>query len=407
MKTSFGRLPTRKKGGRPKPTSQRLHIGIDGRYIQDHFPGIGRYIYSLAGALAKAAPDVAFSLYYDPQARNSRFDIEALSQENVSSRPVRIPIFSPVDQWRWRSILAKDRVDLFHSPYYLKPPLLPCLSVITFHDLIGKIHPEHLPSVRERTLFAFTSHLATRTADSIITVSRASKADLVRYLHIRPEHINVVYEAAASAFRPLPRDRARADLQSCRLPESFALYLGINKPHKNLAMLVRAWSALVQQCESSWTGGPPALVIAGHHDQRYPQARDEAERLGLGKMVIFMEDVPEHLLPSLYNASDIFMFPSLYEGFGLPVLEAMACGLPVLCSNTSSLPEVAGDAAILLPPADEKAWADAVRLVMLDEQLRSGLRAKSLARAAEFSWDKAAQATLKVYRAVVAGKGKQ
>ncbi|MCL5256483.1 MAG: glycosyltransferase family 4 protein [Chloroflexi bacterium] len=407
MRVPINRLKRRPRAHLPETEVRSLRIGIDGRYIQDHFPGVGRYSYNLAEALARVAPETSFTLYYDPLAANSRFDLQAPKRENLTLNPVRIPVFSRANQWRWRRILARDRIDLFHSPYYLIPPLLSCPSVVTFHDLIAKIFPEHLPSLRERALFSITCHLATRTANSIITVSQASKADLVRYLHLKPEHISVVYEAAAPNFEPIPGEKARADLQSFALPEHFALYVGINKPHKNIVTLVRAWSSLARQPESSWVDGPPALVIAGHYDKRYQQARDEAERLGLGKLIVFLEDVPENLLPSLYNAADIFVFPSLYEGFGLPVLEAMACGLPVLCSDTSSLPEIAGLAAILLPPEDEKAWTDAIRVVMLDEQLRAGLRAKSLARAGEFSWDNTAQATLKVYRTVLASRGKR
>ncbi len=185
------------------------------------------------------------------------------------------------------------------------------------------------------------------------------------------------------------------------------LYLGSNKPHKNLVRLVEAWRI----ANSKWQIADSRLVIAGAWDARYPEARERAEALvttdpaSSFQLPVWLGPVPEADLPALYAAATAFVFPSLYEGFGLPVLEAMACGTPVICSNTSSLPEVAGAgqaAAWLVDPFDTAALADAIRRVLLDPDLRVGLREKGLARAREFTWTQTAAQTLAIYRRTLA-----
>nr|HID12930.1 glycosyltransferase family 1 protein [Anaerolineae bacterium] len=169
----------------------------------------------------------------------------------------------------------------------------------------------------------------------------------------------------------------------------------INKPHKNLMRLIEAWSSVIK----SLGFGHWSLAIAGHWDPRYPQARQKVAELGLDS-VIFLGEVAEADLPALYSAADLFVFPSLYEGFGLPVLEAMACGTPVVCSNTSSLPEIVGDAALTFDPLDVEEMAAKIKEALYDETLREEMREKGLRQAAKFSWEKTARETLKIYREV-------
>jgi alpha-1,3-rhamnosyl/mannosyltransferase len=183
------------------------------------------------------------------------------------------------------------------------------------------------------------------------------------------------------------------------LPEYFVLYLGSNKPHKNLGRLVEAWA---QFRNSKFE--IRSLVVAGHWDSRYPQAQQKATELGLGEAVRFLGDVSEADLPALYNLATVFAFPSLYEGFGLPPLEAMACGTPVVCANTSSLPEVVGDAALLFDPLDVPALAAALAQALSDADLRTALHARGLARARLFSWERTARETLAVYRQAVGNR---
>jgi alpha-1,3-rhamnosyl/mannosyltransferase len=175
------------------------------------------------------------------------------------------------------------------------------------------------------------------------------------------------------------------------LPERYVLYLGSNKPHKNLIRLIEAWALLAEY------GTRSTLLIAGTWDPRHPEPRLLARRLGL-ENIRWLGPVPEPDIPALYAGATAFVFPSLYEGFGLPVLEAMACGTPVACSNTSSLPEVVGDAALLFDPTDAAGIAEALSRLMHDADLRADLRERTLRQAARFSWERTARATLTVYR---------
>ncbi len=384
-----------------------MRIGIDGRYIQDHFPGIGRYTYSLIRALAQVASDDSFIVLHNPALRNTRYDVAALARHpNVTLVPVDVPTFSTAEQTRLPWFVRRLRLDVLHSPYYIKPYLLPCPSVVSLYDLISARYPQYLPSPWARLAFAATTRLAITTARRLITLSAASRRDLAELYGVPPERVTVTPLASDEHFRPI---EDVAVLETMRrkyaLPERFVLYLGSNKPHKNLVRLVKAWS-LVLSPQSPVPNrqsaiGNRQLVVAGHWDPRYPQAQQKATELGLGEAVRFLGDVAEADLPALYNLATVFAFPSLYEGFGLPPLEAMACGTPVVCANTSSLPEVVGDAALLFDPLDVQAMAATIAQALSDASLRAALRARGLARARLFSWERTARETLATYREAV------
>jgi glycosyltransferase involved in cell wall biosynthesis len=390
-----------------------MRIGIDGRYIQDHFPGIGRYTYSLIEALARVAGDESFIVLHNPALRNTRYDVAALARyDNVTLVPVDVPTFALAEQTRLPWLVWKLRLDVLHSPYYIKPYLLSCPSVVSLYDLIAARYPQYLPSPWARLAFAITTRLAITTARLLITLSAASRRDLAELYGVPPERVAVTPLAADEHFQPIAE---ATTLDAVRrkycLPEHFVLYLGSNKPHKNLVRLVEAW-ALILSPQSSGPNrqsaigaahgppprGNPQLVIAGHWDPRYPQAQQKATESGLEENVRFLGDVSEADLPALYNLAAIFAFPSLYEGFGLPPLEAMACGTPVVCANTSSLPEVVGDAALLFDPLDVQAMAATIAQALSYADLRAALRARGLARARLFSWGQVARETLAAYR---------
>jgi glycosyltransferase involved in cell wall biosynthesis len=370
-----------------------LRIGIDGRYIEDHFPGIGRYTYNLINKIPEIAREADFVVLHDPRLLNTRYDVEGLAHHpNLQLVAVDIPTLSLKEQYRLRSLAQGLSLDLLHSPYYIKPHWLPCPSVVTVFDLIPMIYPQSLPHRWLTWVFRGTAALAIRRADGIITISQSAKDDLVRLFGASPDEIAVSYLAADQRFRPVPDEEIERIRQKHGLPKRYMLYLGINKPHKNLVFLLQVFSQLKTEV---------TLVLAGKEDPRYPQAREEAERLDLGDSVVFLGEVADRDLPMLYNGAELFVFPSLYEGFGLPVLEAMACGTPVVCSNTSSLPEIVGDAAITLDPLDREAWVTALTEVLEKVHLRAELRAKGLEQAARFTWEKAAKETLAVYSSLV------
>lgn len=370
-----------------------MRIGIDGRYIEDHFPGIGRYTYNLINKMPEVAPDADFVIFHDPRLLNTRYDVEDLARHpNLQLVSVDVPTLSLKEQYRLPSLAKSLSLDLLHSPYYIKPYWLPCPSVVGIHDLIPMIYPQHLPHRWTAWIFRAAASLAVRRASHVITLSESTKADLVRLSGTSPENITVTYLAADERFRPLERKECNSVLHRYGLPRKFILYLGINKPHKNLVFLLQVFSQVETEVK---------LVLAGKEDPRYPQARQEAERLNLGERVVFLGEVADNDLPMLYNGAELFVFPSLYEGFGLPVLEAMACGTPVICSSTSSLPEIVGDAPLTLDPLDRDAWVAALAELLEKAALRAEMRTKGLRRAQTFSWEDTARRTWLVYQRIL------
>jgi glycosyltransferase involved in cell wall biosynthesis len=370
-----------------------VRIGIDGRYITDHYPGIGRYTYSLATELPELAPDTDFVLFYDPRSTNTRYDVGRLAgQDNLRLLSVDSPTRSLQEQYGLRSLAKALSLDLLHSPYYIMPYWLHCPSVVTMYDLIPMIYPQYLPHRWAAWMFRAAASLATRRANHVIAISESTKRDLVRFFGIPEDRITVTHLAADEKFRPLGSEQLENTVGAYGLPERYILYLGINKPHKNLPFLLQVFRELRTKAK---------LVLAGKEDPRYLQAREETRRLGLEDRVVFLGDVPEKDLPAIYNGAEVLVFPSLHEGFGLPVLEAMACGTPVVCSNSSSLPEIVGDAAITLDPRDVGVWVAALTLVLENQQVRAELKAKGLEQANKFSWNKTARETLDVYQSVL------
>jgi glycosyltransferase involved in cell wall biosynthesis len=364
-----------------------LRVAFDGRTIGDHFPGIGRYAFNLARALVERPNPPELTLLNDPRQRNTRFDLESLAGAKIAAAP---SVFSPAAQWRIPPQLRRSGVDLYHSPYYLMPYWSGVPAVVTFHDLIPMRYPAYY-TAWARLIFSITMRLAVRTAARIIAISQATARDVCRTFGLDPTRISVIPEAPDPHFRPQPKDAQTLVLQRLGLPERYLLYFGSNKPHKNLPRLVEAF--LGQNADI-------ALIIAGHWDPRYPQARAAVEKAEASDRVRFMGAIAEADLPTVYGEAEAFVFPSEYEGFGLPPLEAMACGVPVACSNASSLPEVVGEAALLFNPLDVNDIRDKLNRLGSEPMLRDDLREKGLAQARKFSWAEAAERTLSVYESV-------
>ncbi len=370
-----------------------MRIGIDGRYIEDHFPGIGRYTYNLINKIPEIAPEADFLVFHDPRLLNTRYDVEDLARHpNLQLVSVDVPTLSLKEQHRLPSLAKSLSLDLLHSPYYIKPYWLPCPSVVTIHDLIPMIYPQHLPHRWTAWIFRATASLAVRRTNQIIAVSESTSRDLARLFGASQAQMTVVHEAADERFRPFEKEQWEQVLHRYGLPRKYILYLGINKPHKNLVFLLQVFSQVKTKAK---------LVLAGREDPRYRQARKEAERLDLRERVVFLGEVADRDLPMLYNGAELFVFPSLYEGFGLPVLEAMACGTPVICSSTSSLPEIVGDAALTLDPLDRDAWVAALAELLEKEALRAEMSTKGLRRAQTFSWEDTARRTWLVYQRIL------
>ena len=375
-----------------------MHIGIDGRYIQDHFPGIGRYVVNLAQAMIPLlGGDEWLILLRDPT-RPSRWDLTALAGERVQLVDAPLSPFSIRQQWAIPRILRRLRADLYHSPYYLMPyrPGLP--TVVTMYDLIPLLFPQHV-SPPARLLFRWMTALALRTASHVIVISQATRRDLLTLYHLPPQNVTAILLAADPAFHPQPPAEIERVRRKYALPENYLLYLGINKPHKNLVRLIEAFSRFTFDVSRlTFHVSRFTLVIAGPWDPRYPEPRQRAEALGLENAVRFLGPMPEADLPALYAGATLFVFPSLYEGFGLPPLEAMACGTPVVCSNTSSLPEIVDEAALTFDPFDVTEMAAKIEQALGNDALREEMKKRGLQQAAKFSWERTARETLRVYK---------
>ncbi len=401
-----------------------MRILFDARVIQDHFPGIGRYAYNLLEALpAQLGPDDHLKAWRDTRVINTRFDWWPLTERGIQLEALSTPLLSA------RNLVQRphDACDVFHFCYYMRPLWTSRPSVTTVFDVITLVYPQVIQNARTRVAIRLANDLAIRTSTRIIALSHSAETDLLRYFPASRHKIVVIPAAPDHIFMPQSHQRVAATRAKYSLPDSFTLCLASNKPHKNIVRLVEAWKRVVQDwglevhgphvqsststkervdqstaLDATSQAGirTPYLVIAGHQDPRYPEARRRAAELGLGTAVRFLGDVPNVDLPALYTACEAFIFPSLYEGFGLPPLEAMACGAPVICSNTSSLPEVVGNAAIKVDPLDVNALARALLGVLVNPSLQADLRERSLARAKRFTWDDVARQTLDVYKAL-------
>jgi glycosyltransferase involved in cell wall biosynthesis len=353
--------------------------------------GLGRYAESLTRALAREMPE-APALFY-----NRETGVEPLAGLATLRASTVALGYKPWRMAVWLGQLARvsfnrllPEATLFHATEHLLMPLRGIPSVLTVHDLIFHHLPEHHKPLN-RWYLTWTLPLYCRRADHVIAVSEATRQDLLATYQLPPEKVSVVYEAPAPHFRPAP-EAAQAQVRAhYGLPDRYLLYVGTIEPRKNLTRLLAAWAPLYQ------AGEVPPLVLVGKRGwlsgDFFAALAASPARDGV-MMTGYVDDAD---LPALYSAATAFVFPSLYEGFGLPPLEAMACGTPVTCAASPPLPEIVGDAALTFNPTDVAAMADALCRIVADADLREELREHGLTRAATFSWDRAAQVTRGVY----------
>jgi glycosyltransferase involved in cell wall biosynthesis len=337
-----------------------MRVIFDARAIGPELPGIGRATVGLLRGLTEASHDHRITVLHQPRHHALLPDLD----ERFELLPVDVEPYGFLAQRR----VPRPAHDLWHAPYFVRPLVGVRRAVVTTYDLIPPFHGS-------RWKWALKTRLSFRLAKRIVAISEATKEALVAQLGIARSRIDVAPLAADERFTPVRRLEG--------LPERYVLYVGTNKPHKNVDALVRAWRRLAPV--------DTTLVIAGREDPRFPSPHeryaDVARCLG---------DVAEEELPALLSGALCFVFPSLHEGFGLPPLEAMACGTPVLASNRTSIPEVVGDAGLLVEP-DEEALADGLRRLLADDTLRDELRRRGLARAARFTWKRTAERTLEAW----------
>ena len=373
-----------------------MRIGIDGRVTSAHFPGIGRYCLNLIRELLDLETVHQWFVIYDPP-RNPALAALAAARRD-SARFVALPAAprSPAEQVMLPALVAQLRLDLFHATYYALPPLLAGRLAVTLYDLIPQLYPAYWPNPLTRRVIDAWGTLALRRAATVLTLSGATRDDLHRlYGPVAADRpITVTLSGADPRFLALGDGRLQSGVGDSATEERpYFLYVGINKPHKNLPRLVEAFDLYRQG------GGDSDLVVAGRWDARYPEARQSVATRGLAGRVHFRHDVSDDGLAALYQGAQAFVFPSLYEGFGFPVLEAMAAAVPVLAGNVSSLPEIGGDAVLYCDPTDATSLAAGMTTLAGDPALRTRLSQAGHQRARTFTWRHAAEATLAAYEA--------
>ena len=364
-----------------------MHIGIDARLVYYTQGGIGQYILCLIEALAKIDKEDEFTIL------KSRKDKTPLtSQANFRRRSLWTPSHHPLEQWTLPLELRMIGLDILHSPDFIPPFHRRYSSVITIHDLAFLLYP-HLVTGESARYYGQVER-AVKNTDHIIVVSQSTKRDAIRLLGAPEDKIAVIYEAANPIFRPIEDpeklNRIRAKYGLWR---DFILFVSTIEPRKNLSNLLRAFHLFLSGYDYELK-----LVVVGRRGWLFEEVFATLEELGLEEEAIFIGKASIEDLLLLYNAARALVYPSLYEGFGLPPLEAMACGTPVITSNVSSLPEVVGDAALMVDPQDISGLAKAIGQVLTDEALREDLMERGFQRAKMFSWEKAAKETLALYR---------
>ena len=375
-----------------------MRINIDLSPAVHYHAGLGRYAHELTLALTQIDHANEYGAFFHDGSPNARVDapLDRLLMHRVPlgaklwRMSVLLAYFTGVSMDRWM-----PPGDVFHATEHLLPPMRAQKSVFTIHDLIFRFFPEyHLPLNRWYLSLMLPRFLG--RADAIIAVSENTRRDVSQLMGIPSDKISVIYEGVNPIFHPIRNaDEIARVREKYHLPEKFILYFSTIEPRKNVIGLVDAFHMLLARDATI-----PDLVVAGRKGWLYEPVFQRVRNLGLESRVHFTDWIDQVDAPALISAAEIFVYPSLYEGFGLPPLEAMACGTPVICSNAASLPEVVGDAALLVNPKSANEISAAMTRVLSDATLRDELKIKGIARAAQFTWERAARETLAVYERV-------
>ena len=368
-----------------------MRIGIDGIPLATPKTGIGHYTFELAQELARLAPEDEFELV-------APVPVELGADGPANLRAMHAPVNALRRRW-WTIGLPlyvrQNKLALFHGTNYNVPLWQRCPTVVTIHDLSlllhADTHPEHLVRRARRRLPAMT-----RIATRIITDSESVRREICEHLNVAPEKITAVALAPRRAFHPIAEMEAREARRRLGVEDEFILFVGTVEPRKNLLTLVRAFDELLRTTDQR-----PQLVIAGQKGWLNDELFTLIEQTALGERILFTGYISDADLRALYSSCRVAVYPSLYEGFGLPPLEAMACGAPVITSRIPVIMETAAQAARLINPTDVRELTAALVELLTDAGARAHLASAGLKRAAEFTWARTAQQTLAVYREVL------
>lgn len=369
-----------------------MQIGIDVRLPYYQMGGISRYTLQLISALAELDLHNQYTLFHSWKDENDYQPQKA----NFRRRNLFTPCHHRFERWLLSMELLPRKLDLLHSPDFIPPAFGASRHLITVHDLNFLYYPEYL-TAESRSYYAGRIEWAVKKADHIVADSEHTRQDLIERLQTPPEKVTTVHLAASPIFaQEFSAEEIDRTLAAFGLAPGYILFVGTLEPRKNVPTLLRAFD-LVRRA----TALEIPLVLVGRKGWLYDEIDEVMVSLGLEEHVRHLPNVSDRQLAHLYQQAGVLALPSHYEGFGFPVLEAMHCGCPVIASNRASLPEVAGDAAILLEPDDAEAWAAALEQVLTDQMKRTELIVAGKRQACRFNWTKTAAATLKIYESLL------
>lgn len=372
-----------------------MKIAVDALTAKSFYHGMGIYIFNLLKRMIQVAEDHKFIVYKKPDVF-SDFTItnDKVQINNIKgSRSLRI-------LWEYTLLpasLKHEKVDVFWGPSNFLPPAKSCKFIVTIHDLSAFTYAQTYPFIRRR-YYQYIISKATQRADFIITDSESSKQDLIKYFSIPDDKVIVIYCGIDEIFQPVESQDVILNVkQKYKLPAEFIFTLGVLEPKKNTERLIKAYARLKDTFKDI-----PHLVVGG--SKKYGWKNEKifqlVNSLKLNDLVLFTGAIDHKDLPVVYSAAELFVLPSLYEGFGLPVIEAMACGTPVVTSNTSSLPEIAGNAAVLVNPYNVLEIADVISLILYDENKKQEMIKNGFENIKRFNWEKAATELISVFEKV-------
>jgi len=373
-----------------------MKIGIDATPLPAQPFGAGKYIIELIRHLPLQTSAHRFVVFATPSGRRQIGDLPTKNLEWVAAPDLPSSLRLVWEQIRLPALARRHGLDLLHSLHYTSPYTLPCPSVVTFHDMTFFLFPK-LHTRTKRFLFPRLIRLSARRASALIANSGSTRRDAMRILGMPPNRIQVTPLGVSKVFQPIRDPQILANSRRrFGLPDAFILFVGLIEPRKNLPLLLKAYAQLVERGDSFL----PSLVLAGKKGWGCRQVERLVETLHLQDKVHFAGYFPDDELPIVYNLAQALVYPSTYEGFGFPPLEAMACGTPVIATDVAALAENIGQAGLLIPPLDEHALMEALQTLLSDPGLQMRLTQAGIKRAADFSWERTARLTLQIYESL-------
>jgi glycosyltransferase involved in cell wall biosynthesis len=381
-------------------STQAVHIGLNAHLLSSsqsyRGAGISWYIRNLLKNLDQVSPDfLQYRVFLSDR---------AFREPSLALQYSRLPTRRPLVRILWEQLiqplaLRRAKVDLLHAMAFVAPVAVPCPFVVTVYDLSFWRYPDAFRPFNRWYLKHFTAYSVKR-ARAVIAISESTRQDVIKFLNVPPDRVHTIYCGVDGNFRSLPEAKVAAFKKAHQLPDTFVLFLGTLEPRKNIDGLIRAFARWREEDPAA-----PPLIVAGAKGWYYAKIFEQVEALNLTDSIRFPGYIPQDELPLWYNAASLFVYPSHFEGFGLPTLEAMACGTPVITSTVSSLPEVAGSdgtTARLVNPSDIGALARAMAELMSQPDQRASMSEKGKIRAAGFRWEKTARETVALYKRVLA-----